>query len=216
MELIIFDLDGTLIDSAPDLAASLNHTLERLGLPTYDEATIRRWVGNGAQMLVKRALCGCDEPRDVDERLFQKALPLFLEHYEGHLCERTALYPGVRETLAALRPKKRLAVATNKPERFVRPILEALGIDIFDMVVGGDTVGAKKPDPAMLRYITEHFGTRDALMVGDSANDILAAKAAAIPCAALANGYNQGVDLATLGPDYLLQEITELLEVTGV
>ncbi len=215
MELLIFDLDGTLIDSAPDLVASVNYMLRRLGKEPFDEATIRTWIGNGAQMLVKRALCGKKDPDPLNHTYFKTALSIFLDHYEKNCTNRTILYPGVKETLQKLRHKK-LAIATNKPERFVRPIIEHLGIDYFDALVGGDTLPTKKPDPAMLHHICETLGTKDAIMIGDSANDILAAKAAGLPSIAITHGYNQGEDLAKLKPDYIVDRFEEILEILDV
>ncbi|MRI84073.1 MAG: phosphoglycolate phosphatase [Nitratiruptor sp.] len=215
MELIIFDLDGTLIDSAPDLARSVNFMLARLGREPFDEATIRTWVGNGAKMLVHRALSGSKEPKPLSHRLLKEALEIFLEHYEKNLVTKTTLYPGVKETLESLSHKK-LAIATNKPERFVRPILQTLEIDLFDIVVGGDTLHGKKPDPAMLHYILDRSKTTKALMVGDSKNDILAAQQAQLPCVAVTYGYNQGEDLQALGPDYLIHHFAQLEEIVDV
>ena len=215
MELIIFDLDGTLIDSAPDLAESVNHMLTKLGRKPFDEATIRSWVGNGAQMLVKRALSGSKDPKPLSQTFFKEALSIFLEHYEQNLVNKTTLYPGVKETLKSL-SHKRLAIATNKPERFVKPILQKLGIDCFDVVVGGDSLHAKKPDPAMLHYILQKTCAKEALMVGDSKNDILAAKNAGLPCVAVTYGYNQGENLQSLKPDYTIDRFEELKEIVGV
>jgi phosphoglycolate phosphatase len=215
MELLIFDLDGTLIDSAPDLASSVNYMLKTLGREPFDEATIRSWVGNGAQMLVKRALSGSINPKPLSQTFFKRALEIFLEHYEQNLVNKTALYPGVKETLEAL-SHKRLAIATNKPERFVKPIIQKLDIDCFDFLVGGDTLHAKKPDPAMLLHILKRSGAREALMIGDSKNDILAAKNARLPSVAVTYGYNQGEDLAKLEPTYLIDSFWQLKEIAGV
>lgn len=217
-EIILFDLDGTLIDSAPDLAAAVNETMAKLGRETYDEATVRAWVGNGAGVLVKRALSGS---RDIDENLsetlFEEALAIFMASYRKRLCDATALYPGVRETLERLEALGlKMAVVTNKPGPFVAPILEKLEIGrFFDLTLGGEDLPRKKPDPLPLLHACERLGASagEALMVGDSKNDILAAKAAHIPCVAVGYGYNYGEDIAVHGPDAVIERMEELVEM---
>ncbi|ADV45863.1 phosphoglycolate phosphatase [Nitratifractor salsuginis] len=214
---LLFDLDGTLIDSVPDLAKALNATLQELGLPTYDEATIRNWIGNGAAMLVKRGLAGNRQiDPEQDEALFSEAMERFLGHYERVLNDATGLYPGVAETLDALKDAGyTMAVVTNKPSQFVGPILRNLSIDsFFDVIVGGEDLPRKKPDPLPLLHACERMGCGkdQALMIGDSANDILAAQTAGIPVIAVSYGYDNGRSVRELGADEVIGEFTEILK----
>ncbi|BAF69313.1 phosphoglycolate phosphatase [Nitratiruptor sp. SB155-2] len=212
-EAIFFDLDGTLIDSVPDLADALNAMLIQLGKKPFQEHQIRTWVGNGATMLVKRALSGSSEPKNIDNALFQKALQIFFEKYENNLCNKTTLYPRVKETLSQLHTKYPLAIITNKPYRFARPILESFGIDnYFSLILGGDSLPEKKPHPKPLLHACERLSCnpKNSLMVGDSKNDIIAAKKADIPVVAVDWGYNYDEPLTIYQPDYIIKDFTEL------
>jgi len=215
---IHFDLDGTLIDSVPDLALAVNEMLEALGRETFSEETIRYWVGNGAQTLVKRALLGTRqiEGKDVDETLFHKAHTLFLDAYAKHLCEATRPYPGVIETLTALKARGyRLSIITNKPEQFVAPILEGLGFGrLIEHYLGGDSLPMKKPDPLPLHHMCETMGVRieESIMVGDSKNDILAANACGMQSIGVAYGYNYGEDIRTYNPTVVVENFEEILK----
>ena len=190
---ILFDLDGTLIDSAPDLAASLNHTLAALGLPTYDLATIRSWIGGGATKLLQRGIGGTKEPKNVDAELLEKAKEIFFAHYGKNLCNQTRLYPCAKELIGSIKGRYRLGLVTNKPTPFVRPILQMLDIDIFDVVLGGESLEYKKPHPAPLLHACKLLGVRreEALMIGDSANDYQAAKSAGIDVVLVPHGYDE-------------------------
>ena len=208
-KVLIFDLDGTLIDSVPDLAFAVNDMLGRIGKKRFDEETIRYWVGNGAQMLVKRALVGKREIDDNDmEADFTKALSLFLEAYENTLCKETLLYPGVYQTLERLLERGyKLAIVTNKPTPFVAPILKKLGLDpFFDAFLGGDSLPEKKPHPAPLLHMCSMMGVDvgEALMIGDSKNDILAAKSCNMQSIGVTYGYNYGEDISIYGPDAVI------------
>ena len=218
MEAVLFDLDGTLIDSAPDLADALDETMRRLGRPAYGEETVRRWIGNGATTLVARALSGSREiDPDLDAALLQEALELFMAAYRRRLCERTRLYPGVRETLDALTKRALpMAVVTNKPSAFVAPILEALAIArYFPFALGGDALPRKKPHPMPLLHACERLGVppERTVMVGDSSNDILAAKAAGMRSVGVRWGYNYGEDIAAYTPDAVIERFEALTEV---
>ncbi|MCF6201783.1 MAG: phosphoglycolate phosphatase [Hydrogenimonas sp.] len=216
-ELLIFDLDGTLVDSASDLAAAVNMMLKQLGKDSFEEDVVRGWVGNGARVLVKRALCGGVEDEKMDEKLFKTAFELFMDAYSKNICVNTKLYPGVKVALAKLAEDGyRMAIATNKPSQFVRPILEALSIEsFFEVVVGGDDLPEKKPHPAPLLNICERVGVNSdrALMVGDSKNDILAAKAAGMASIGVAYGYNYGEDIAIYEPDAVATSFLEILDM---
>jgi len=214
-ELILFDLDGTLIDSVPDLTLAVNEMLDALGRETFSEDTVRYWVGNGAQMLVTRALLGKREmDQAVDEVLFKKALALFLDFYAKHLAETTVTYPHVEETLRTLKQKGyRFAIVTNKPFAFVGPILERLGLDdLFELILGGDSLPQKKPDPAPLLDICQTLGVpvENSLIVGDSKNDILAANAAGMHSIGVTYGYNYGEDISVYGPDVTVDDFADI------
>ena len=176
--LLIFDLDGTLIDSAPDLCTALGRALGERGLPEPDVATTRRLVGEGQRVLIERALAWAGLDPDTPG-LVEQVLPRFRLHYSEHLCERTTVYPGVEAALGALpRPQ---AVATNKPGAWARRLVESLRLGgSLSWVLGEDDVGARKPDPRLLLHIAALAGVRpeEALMIGDSANDAEAARAA--------------------------------------
>ncbi len=218
--LLLFDLDGTLIDSVPDLSRALNATLEELGLPTYDEATIRGWIGNGAAMLVKRGLAGNREiEEEPEEALFERAMESFLKNYAEVLNDATGLYPEVEKTLEKLRERGyRMAIVTNKPSQFVGPILKNLAVDsYFDHIVGGEDLPRKKPDPLPLLHACERLGRspEEAVMIGDSSNDILAARAASIPSIAVRYGYSAERPIESYGPDAVVDRFGEILGVLG-
>ena len=216
-KVIIFDLDGTLINSAPDLAVAVNHMLKYLGRETFSEKIIDGWVGNGALTLVKRALSGeriIDESLEYD--LVENALEIFLTYYADNLCNATVPYPHVNTTLSALREKAyRLAIVTNKPFAFVEPILHSLGLnDLFELILGGDSLPKKKPDPAPLLYVCEKLGVSvdECVMVGDSKNDILAANDCAMQSIAVTYGYNYGEDIGIYDPDLAIDDFGDLLK----
>ncbi len=189
---VFFDLDGTLIDSAPDLAASLNHTLYSLGMSTYDPDTIRSWIGGGATLLLQRGLTGQMEPPPIDPKLFEKAKRIFFEHYGANLCNHTRAYPHAKEVLVYLRPRYRIGLVTNKPYTFVLPILKELRLEFFDLIIGGDSLEAKKPSPKPLLYVCEKLKLlpKEAVMIGDSINDYLAAKEAGMDMIWVEHGYD--------------------------
>ncbi len=174
-KMILLDLDGTLVDSVPDLAYCVDAMMARLGRPVRGEAAVRNWVGNGVERLVRRALIGQleGEPEEAD---YQRAYPIFLELYAENTFNRSGLYPGVREGLDFLKDAGYpLGCVTNKAARFTEPLLQHLGIfDHFGIVISGDTLPRKKPDPLPLLHAAGHFGVKpeDALMIGDSVSDV--------------------------------------------
>lgn len=213
--LVMFDLDGTLVDSVPDLAAAIDKTLLLLGQPAAGIEYVRDWVGNGARVLVRRALAGSLEHDCVDDGQVEQALELFMQYYaQSHAL--TQVYPGVKQTLDWLREQQvELAIITNKPERFVAPLLDEKGLGgYFRWIVGGDTLAQQKPDPAALLHVM-HLAQLDpeqVLFVGDSRNDVLAAKAAGVACVALSYGYNHGRPIAEEHPTRVLDNLSELLQ----
>lgn len=217
-KLIIFDLDGTLIDSSPDLAHSINLMLHKLSLEAYESEVIERWVGNGALMLVRRALSGSVVPDDtLDAEYVNAALKLFLELYSQNLCRHTTLYPNVKNTIQKLREREyTLAIVTNKPAAFVPEILTHFGLlSYFSLILGGDSLDAKKPSPKPLLYVCEQLGfcVEESLMVGDSKNDIQAANAANMESVAVSYGYNYQEDIREFHPTLLIDDFGVLLDL---
>jgi phosphoglycolate phosphatase len=211
---ILFDLDGTLIDSVPDLAHAVNYMLKSLGKETYPENTIRYWVGNGAATLVKRALLG---KKDIEEftdfELFEQAQSLFFDHYTQHLADTTILYNRVQETLKHLHNNYQLAIITNKPFRFVEPILTQLGVNqYFSHILGGDSLDTKKPDPTPLFHMCEllKLDIKECVMVGDSKNDIIAASKASMDSIAVTYGYNYGEDINQYKPTFVIDDFSKI------
>ena len=208
-DLFVFDLDGTLAETREDLAASVNYALERLGFPPRDFQEVTRFIGNGARVLLDRALGPAASPEGIE-----KGLRIFLEHYGEHCLERTFLYPGVEATLEGLaRRGKRFTVLTNKPAAMSRKILERFGVAaLFGRIDGGDSFPAKKPDPLGLR---EHMSLAGAspgrtLMVGDYAVDIETARAAGARSAGALWGFKPD-EFDGAPPDHFLAKIEDLL-----
>jgi phosphoglycolate phosphatase len=213
IRLILFDLDGTLVDSVGDLAWCGNEMLRRLDMPRHDEGAARRWVGNGLERFVKRVLTA-ELDAEPEAQLYQQGLEIFRELYAAHVSDRSKLYPGVIEALQNFsRCDLKLACVTNKPEPFTSRLIAEMGLDVFfDLVVAGDTMARKKPDPMPLHYAADHFGIEydRCLMVGDSSNDVLAARAAGFAIACVPYGYNHGRDIRDSKPDVVIEYLTEL------
>lgn len=213
VRLVIIDLDGTLIDTAPDLAASANAMLEELGMGVYDRETSTTWIGNGISRFVKRALTG-ELNGEPDKALYDRAYPILLRHYAERVSRESRPYPGVREGMEQLQAAGfELACITNKAEAFTRPLLQDLSLaDYFKLVLSGDSLPQRKPDPLPLLHACEIFGVTPAqgVLVGDSANDTEAARAAGMPVICVTYGYNRGLDVRTLGPVAVIESLTEL------
>jgi len=212
-KMILIDLDGTMVDSVPDLAFCVDRMMERLGRAPWGEDRVRDWVGNGVERLVRRALTGelDGEPEDSE---YERAYPLFLELYADNTAERSRLYAGVREGLETLRAAGYpLGCVTNKAAQFTEPLLSQLGVrDFFRLVVSGDRLPEKKPHPEPLLFAARHFGVapEDALMVGDSISDVKAARAAGFAIVCVSYGYNHGRDIREARPDAVIDALTEL------
>jgi phosphoglycolate phosphatase len=212
MELIIFDLDGTLIDSKLDLAHAVNAMRAHMGLGPLEHELIYSYVGNGAPVLVRRAL-GPEVPQeDVD-----RGLEFFLAYYRDHMLDYTTLYPGVRETLEKLANEdRRLAVLTNKPVRISAAILDGLGVGgHFFRVYGGNSFPEKKPHPMGVETLLRESGARKdrTLMVGDSAVDIRTARNAGIPCCGVTYGF-QPESLEADPPDFLIDRMDQIFQLS--
>lgn len=212
-KMILIDLDGTLVDSVPDLAYCVDAMMRRLGRPPHGEAAVRNWVGNGVERLVRRALIGQlnGEPDEAD---FEQAYPIFLDLYAENTSKRSLLYPGVREGIDYLKSAGYpLGCVTNKAARFTVPLLSDLGIlDAFGVVISGDTLPKKKPDPMPLLHAAGHFGVApvDSLMLGDSVSDVKAARAAGFGVVCVSYGYNHGQDIRDARPDAVIDSMIEL------
>jgi len=211
--LALIDLDGTLVDSAPDLALCVDQMMTQLGRETRGEDAVRAWIGNGVPVLVRRALVGAvDGEADAEE--YERALALFLDLYERNVCVASRPFAGVMEGLDLLKQAGcRLGCVTNKAARFTEPLLDKLGMSpYFEVIVSGDTLDKKKPDPAPLLYAAEQLGIRpeDSLMVGDSMHDVDAGRAAGFQVACVSYGYNHGHDIRNSHPDAVVDSLTEL------
>jgi len=212
-KMVLIDVDGTLVDSVPDLAYCVDEMMKQLDMPAHGEAKVREWVGNGVERLVRRALIGQLEG-EPDEALFEKAYPIFMALYAENTSKRSMLYPGVREGLDYLKSAGfQLGCVTNKAAQFTIPLLKDLGIhDDFEIVVSGDTLAKKKPDPMPLLHVAEHLGVTpgEATMIGDSVSDVKAARAAGFQIICMSYGYNHGVDIREANPDAVIDSMTEL------
>lgn len=209
---VLFDLDGTLLDSAPDLAAAANAMLAELGLPARDPAVIATYIGKGIARLVERTLTGSLDAA-ADPALLARALPIYERYYAAESGRRCVPFPGVIEGLCALRAAGlRLACITNKAERFTVALLERTGLDeFFGVVVCGDSVAKKKPDPEPVLAACGRLGVRpgDALMIGDSANDVQAARGAGCPVWCVPYGYNEGRPVESLDCDAIVPDLAD-------
>jgi phosphoglycolate phosphatase len=215
---IAFDLDGTLIDTAPDLARAVNRMLADLGRTEFPEAKISKWIGDGVARLIKRALTDSPE-QEPDAGLFERAHARFHAHYLAGVCEHSAPYPDVVEALRHFKARGLpLACITNKLAAFTGPLLAELELEhYFDLVLAGDTLARRKPDPLPLTHMCERLkiDPGEALLVGDSLNDLKAARAAGMPVVLVRYGYNQGVDLSAHGPDAMIESFRELIQMTN-
>jgi phosphoglycolate phosphatase len=208
-EHVAFDLDGTLVDSRADLAAAVNHVLQELGLAEIEVATVEGYVGEGARVLVQRAI-GRER-----EHLWERGLESFMSYYGAHLLDATRPYPGIVEALAALAGRGvALSVLTNKPVAMSRTIVDGLGLGPFVAVVGGDSMPARKPDPAGVDHLRGVTRTPHArfLLVGDSAIDVRTARAGKVACCGAGWGLSPE-SLRAARPDVILAQPGELIDV---
>ena len=215
---LAFDLDGTLVDSAPGLAAAIDLALAAMGLPQAGEARVSTWIGNGADVLVQRALRWAEVDATPEHCLQMRER--FDHFYAQTVSSGSRLFPQVKETLNCLVKRGYpMALVTNKPTPFVAPLLKELGIlDTFSLIIGGDDVVIKKPHPAPLYLVFGKLGLRasEVLFVGDSRNDIQAAQAAGCPSVGLTYGYNYGEAIALSHPDRVLERFADLLPALGL
>jgi phosphoglycolate phosphatase len=205
ISLLIFDLDGTLVDTLDDIAASVNHTLARLGRGIITRDDVRRFVGDGIEALMARALGGTTDQ-------LPEAVALYTEHHRKNLVVRSAVYPSVRETLEHFRALP-MAVISNKTREFVVPLIERLNIArYFKMVIGADSGLPLKPAPDSILHIMAEFKSprERTAIVGDGTTDVRAGKAAGIITCSLTSGFRSEDELRKAGPDYILHSLSEL------
>ena len=207
-ELLIFDLDGTLIDSKRDLADSVNAMRVHLGEPLLPDELVYSYVGNGAAVLVQRSLPGRDEEE------IERGLRFFLEYYRDHMLDATTLYPGVREGLdKLLAADVKMAVLTNKPVRFSEHLIQGLGLERhFFRIYGGNSFEEKKPHPKGIELLMEEsaIGRRETIMVGDSAVDVMTARNAQVRACGVSWGF-QPETFAQAPPDFVIDDMNELV-----
>ena len=215
-EMVLIDVDGTLVDSVPDLAWCVDAMMRELGMPERGEAIVRHWVGNGVERLVKRALINKLDG-EPDEALYNKALPIFQALYSENTSKRSCLYDGVTEALEFLKSTDvKIGCVTNKASQFTLPILRDLGIaDYFEIVICGDMVERKKPDPMSLLMAAEQLQVSPgaSMMLGDSMSDVKAARAAGFQIICMSYGYNHGEDIRDYHPDAVVDSMAEIINL---
>lgn len=216
IRLVLLDLDGTMVDSLPDLAWCGNAMLGELGLAPRELEAARAWVGNGIDRFVKRFLTGQMEA-EPEQDLFERGRDAFVRIYADNVAVRSRVYDGVFEGLDALAARDlHLGCVTNKAGSFTADLLREMRLDTyFELVVAGDTTPRKKPDPMPLRFAADHFGvdSSECLMVGDSANDVKAARAAGFRVVVVPYGYNHGYSIQECNPDRVVRDLRELAEL---
>ncbi len=209
---VVIDLDGTLLDTASDLADAAAAMAAELGLPPVDEATLKTYIGNGVSRLVKRVLTG-EMQAEPPAELFARALPVFEKYYAQWVSRKSRPFPGVVEGLDAFKAMgMKLACITNKAERFTLPLLRDTGlIGYFELILAGDTLPEKKPSPLPLKHACQVFGVEPAelLLIGDSLNDTQAARAAGCPVFCVPYGYNRGRPVEELDLDRVVASLAE-------
>ncbi len=219
---ILFDLDGTLVDSVPDIAAAVDAAMNEHDFPVPGEMKVRNWIGNGAQKLVQRALAWAQsveglpiEEEQVAPELLTDVYQSFLHHYQESNGSASSLLPGAKLALEHWQAQGvPMAIVTNKPIQFVPALLQSLAIaHHFDLLLGGECVAEKKPAPTMLMVACQRLGVTPAhcLMVGDSGNDVYSAQAVPMPVVGVRGGYNHGGVIDEANPDLVLNSLEELI-----
>lgn len=212
---VMFDLDGTLVHTAPEIAVAINKMLQALKLAALPQQQIESYIGEGAQTLIRRCIAANTQQEPAAE-LFEQAQALFFTYYAENVTQSKP-YDGVAEALTALQNKGlKLACVTNKPEKFTMPLLDKTGLlDFFEMVVCGDTLPKKKPDPIQLRHICAKFNVLEAesMLVGDSLTDVKAAHAAGCYIVTVPYGYNQGKPIDHSLVDDTIASLTDLADL---
>lgn len=217
-DLVLFDLDGTLVETAPEILDAVNDTLRHFALPEVTQQQVKDWIGHGTRELLIQALAFSGKVSETTVRASERLAPIlsrFDTHYQQRCGTRSQLYPQVRETLTALRQRGvKLAVVTNKEGRYTRTVLNAHGLmPLLDAVVSGDSFPRKKPDPAGIHSCLRQFGVAPAraLFVGDSSIDVATARNAGVRVWVLPYGYNMGQPLEASAPDRIITDCATLL-----
>ena len=209
---VVIDLDGTLLDTAPDLAHAAELMMAELGMPCPSLATIQTYIGNGVSRLVKRVLTGKMDA-EPEAGLFDRALPIYHKHYGKHVADQSRPFAGVVEGLRAMKAAGfHLACITNKAAQFTHPLLKATGLTgFFELILSGDALPRRKPDPLPLQHACETFGIQphELLLIGDSLNDTQAARAAGCPVFCVPYGYNRGRPVTELDLDAVVPTLAD-------
>lgn len=208
-DIVGFDLDGTLIDTSGDLAAATNYAIGQVGRPSFPVEAIKPFVGKGAKVMLERALTASGE---CTPDLIAQTLPVLLDYYQQNLAIHSVPYPGLIAAMDALDAAGvRMAICTNKAERFAAPLMEQLGLaDRFASLIGGDTVGIAKPDPAPIHAMIERAGGGRTVFLGDTINDIAGARNAGIPSIAVSFGFVDGA-VEDLNADAIIHHFDQLM-----
>ncbi|MBF0147446.1 MAG: phosphoglycolate phosphatase [Magnetococcales bacterium] len=216
---ILFDLDGTLVDSAPDLWRATNHVLTLRGHAALPLELVRDYVGNGARFLLARGFWGLDATPPVDDPDFESAVQEFLAYYRLHITDHSHPYPGVMEALELLKQRDvPLGIVTNKPESLTHLMLDQLELTpYFRVVVGGDTLPERKPHPLPMQHAMRLLETSEqqTVMIGDSETDSMAARNAGCRIILVSHGYNRGLPLENLQPDGIIHHFNQLIDLLG-
>ena len=214
-KLIMIDVDGTLVDSVPDLVFCVDQMMIELGLQLCGEERVRNWVGNGIPKLIERALIDKLDKESIS-KVYEVAYPIFLKLYSDNSAIRSRLYGGVKEGLDYLKSKGYLlGCVTNKAEQFTNPLLKNMGIyNDFRLIISGDTLDKKKPDPLPLLHGANFFNMQpnECLMLGDSVSDVRAARAAGFDIICMSYGYNHGNNIEDENPDLVIDSMDQLKE----
>ncbi len=213
---LLFDLDGTLVDSRADLINAVNLMLDELGYRTLPDSSVINFVGEGARLLVERALLATHNAEPHNSEI-EPALKIFRRHYREHLLDQTRIYPEVEQTLARL-PRIPKAVVTNKPHEFTVALLEGIGLlPHFDVVFGGDSLAERKPSPMMLVEAARRCGAEipECLMIGDSRVDVEAGRAAQMKTCGYVPGFRGRTELVEAGVDYVIERFSELCVIVN-
>ena len=213
---ILLDLDGTLVNTVPDITRAVNVMMKRLSLPDYSEEQVLKWVGNGTERLIEQALESVSKTLSTEDT-FKRAYSTFMKAYEQGVSEQSHLYPGVKEGLSyLLESHYRLGCVTNKPKHLADSLLRDLDIlNYFSVVIGGDSLPQKKPDPRVLTYAATCLDTpiQACLVIGDSNNDVSAARAAGMDVVCVTYGYNHGQDISESNPDAVISSLIDMREL---